>query len=141
MNKKKAKKVTKKIKPSKIKGVDFIMYNVSDLNKSIAFYRDILGLEPFGEPGESWAEFQVGNVTLDLGTFDNDAISQGGSIGGASVGLAVDDVKKTVKELKGKGVKILYEFYETPVCFGATIADPDGNKIHFHKRKDGTFGD
>jgi predicted enzyme related to lactoylglutathione lyase len=29
---------------------------------------------------------------------------------------------------------------ETPVCFMAVVADPDGNQILIHHRKDGTFG-
>ncbi len=29
---------------------------------------------------------------------------------------------------------------ETPDCFMAAVADPDGNKILIHQRKDGTAG-
>jgi hypothetical protein len=29
---------------------------------------------------------------------------------------------------------------ETPVCFMGLIADPDGNLIFLHQRKDGTAG-
>ena len=120
----------------KIKGVDYVIYSVSDLKKSIVFYCDILGLKLIGEPGEQWAEFDAGNVTLDIGTFSFDAKAKGGN---ATVGLAVDDVKAAVEELRAKGVKILYEVYETPVCWGAAVADPDGNVVNLHKRKDGTF--
>ena len=111
------------------------MYHVSDLNKSIDFYKNVLGLTPYGEPGESWAEFEVGNVTFDIGTFDKESVGKC-----ASAGFAVDDVKATVEELRSKGVKIVQELYETPVCFGAGIADPDGNQIYLHSRKDGTSG-
>jgi lactoylglutathione lyase len=120
----------------KIKAVDFIFYKVSNLQKSMAFYRDTLGLKPYGTPGEQWAEFEVGNATLSIGSFDTEPITPGG----VAVGLAVDDVKKAIEELKAKGVTIVDEPYETPMCFGSTIADPDGNKIYLHKRKDGTAG-
>jgi predicted enzyme related to lactoylglutathione lyase len=119
----------------KIKGVDYVMYYVSDLKKSIDFYKNVLGLKPFEEPGDSWAEFEVGNLMFDIGTFDKDMAGKS-----AGVAFAVDDIKKSVEELKKKGVKILDENWETPVCHGVTIADPDGNKINLHKRKDGTAG-
>src|SRR5690348_5914383 len=119
----------------KIKSVDFVLYNVSDLKKSIDFYQNTLGLPMIGTPGDSWAEFDGGNITIDIGTFSYDPNAKGGN---ASVALAVDDVKAAVDELREKGVTILYELYETPVCWGAAIADPDGNRIDLHKRKDGT---
>ncbi len=119
----------------KIRGADFVMYHVSDLKKAMDFYKNILGLKPYGEPGDTWAEFEAGNVTFDIGTFDKDSIGKC-----ASVAFSVEDVQKTLAELKKKGVKIIDEHYETPVCHGAAIADPDGNKIYLHSRKDGTFG-
>lgn len=54
--------------------------------------------------------------------------------------MAVDDVKKAVEYLKTKKVKIVEEPNETEVCFMATVADPDGNEIKLHRRKDGTVG-
>ena len=45
--------------------VDYIMVNVSDMSRSVAFYRDILGLPlKFESPG--WSEFQTGATTLAL---------------------------------------------------------------------------
>ncbi|MDB5238731.1 MAG: Glyoxalase/bleomycin resistance protein/dioxygenase [Candidatus Parcubacteria bacterium] len=116
-------------------GIDFIAYNVSDLKKSFAFYKDTLGLTPFGDMGESWAEFEVGNVAFDLVSFDKEAAGKC-----SGLALAVPDVKAALEELRGKGVTVVQEFYETPVCTGAGIADPDGNQIYLHKRKDGTVG-
>jgi lactoylglutathione lyase len=45
--------------------VDYVMVNVSDMNRSVAFYRDTLGLSvKFESPG--WSEFQTGATTLAL---------------------------------------------------------------------------
>ena len=45
--------------------VDYIKVNVSDMSRSVAFYRDILGLPlKFQSPG--WSEFQTGATTLAL---------------------------------------------------------------------------
>ena len=119
----------------KIKAVDFVTYIVSDLNKSIEWYKDILGLK-FDSSGDSWAEFDAGNLAIVLGTWGYDPNMKNGN----GVALAVDDVKKALTELKKKGVKVDDEVWETPVCFGGAIEDLDGNKIILHQRKDQTFG-
>ena len=51
----------------KIRGTDFVVYQVSDLARAAAFYRETLGLpqEVFSED-DQWAEFNCGNVTLSL---------------------------------------------------------------------------
>ena len=42
--------------------VDYVMVNVSDMSRSVAFYRDTLGLVlKFESPG--WSEFETGGTT------------------------------------------------------------------------------
>ncbi len=42
--------------------VDYVMVNVSDMPRSVAFYRDTLGLRlKFESPG--WSEFETGTTT------------------------------------------------------------------------------
>ncbi|MEW6755735.1 MAG: VOC family protein [Candidatus Latescibacterota bacterium] len=126
----------------KVRGTDFVLYEVSDLARSIAFYRDNLGLtltENLEEYG--WAELQAGPLTLAL--FDPAKMRTEAPeprVGGAAVFLAVQGVREAVEELRGKGVKVLMEFMETPVCCQAIVADPDGNVIGLHERRDGSFG-
>ena len=120
----------------KIKGIDYVMYKVSDLKKSIVFYEKTLGLK-LDSSGEGWAEFTVGNLALVLGSWEFDAKKAGC---GNGVALAVDDVAAALAELKKKGVKVEGDVWETPVCKGGTILDPDGNKIYLHKRDDESFG-
>lgn len=120
----------------KIKGVDFAAYSVTDLGRSIKFYQDTLGL-PLRSQGESWAEFDAGNLAISIGLWGHDKKAKNN---GAGVALAVDDVKATLVELKKKGVNVEDESWETPVCFGGSFEDLDGNKIYLHTRKDGTVG-
>jgi hypothetical protein len=51
----------------KIRGTDFVMFQVSDLARAAAFYRETLVLpqEIYSEEYR-WAEFNCGNVTLAL---------------------------------------------------------------------------
>lgn len=123
----------------KPRAVDFVTYGVSDMDRSEAFYRDVLGLEvevPRGEEGTraaGYMEFDAGGTSIAVGAL-------GELLPNAVVALAVEDVAAAVEELRGKGVEITMEPYETPVCFMAVVADPDGNRIMLHTRKDGSYG-
>jgi predicted enzyme related to lactoylglutathione lyase len=121
----------------KIRGVDFIMYPVSDLARAAKFYRDFLGLpqEVYSEEWQ-WAEFNCGNLTLSL---------KGGEklpepVTGGHIALAVDDVQAVCKELKRQGVRIVKEPQDFGCCQAMEILDPDGNHVILHRRADGTFG-
>ena len=123
-------------------GTDFVLYEVSDMDRSIAFFRDTLGLKlEFTTEDFPWAEFSAPPTTLAL--FDPKkfrAEAPDPKIGGASIYLAVEDVNATVEELKEKGVPIAFDPMESPVCWLAGILDPDGNLVGLHQRKDGTWG-
>ena len=124
-----------------VRGADFVVYQVSDMEKSIAFYRDTLGLEleirmdDFG-----WAEFNVQPTTLALHAPGQTQPGAQPNTGGAALALAVPDVTAAVEELRGKGVAVAMDTFESPVCHIAMIADPDGNAVCLHARKDGTCG-
>ncbi|MBE0540940.1 MAG: VOC family protein [Verrucomicrobia bacterium] len=121
----------------RIRGTDFVMYQVSDLANAAKFYRDTLGLpqETYCEEYQ-WAEFNCGNVTLSLhGGMNLPAV-----IAGGRVALAVDDVFAAFAELKAKGVRVIGEPVDYKVCCAVEILDPDGNTVILHKRADGTFG-
>ena len=45
-----------------------------------------------------------------------------------------------MEELRAQGVPVLVEPWETAVCHKAFIADPFGNPLCLHQRKDGTAG-
>ncbi|MBC2596063.1 VOC family protein [Ruficoccus amylovorans] len=125
----------------KVIAVDFVCYEVSDVARSVEFYRDVVGLTPgMVEMGEEfqWAEFEIGSVTLSL--YPPKLLENRDPKPGGMVYLAVDDVPAAVEELKAKGVSILYGPMETPVCFMAGFLDPDGNQVGLHQRKDGTAG-
>jgi predicted enzyme related to lactoylglutathione lyase len=121
------------------RAVDFVFYNVSSMSKALPFYRDTLGLQPLGETGsDSWQEFDLGNVILGIGAFED--VPEGGQKGGGTVAIAVTDITTAVEELRAKGVPVVQGPDEWDTCFMATIKDPDGNSVMLHQRKDGTAG-
>lgn len=121
----------------KIRGTDFVMFQVSDLARAAAFYRETLGLsqEVYSEE-DQWAEFNCGNVTLSL--HGGRALQEKNA--GGRIALAVEDVPAAYGELKSKGARVADEPVNYGVCQAFEVLDPDGNTIILHKRADGTFG-
>jgi len=123
----------------KARAVDFVSYVVTDMERSEAFYRDVLGLEvdvPRGKPGTraaGYMELDAGGTAIALTVLPQLHPN-------AIVALAVENVAAAVEELRGKNVPVAMEPIETPVCFMAVVEDPDGNRILLHQRKDGSFG-
>ena len=122
----------------KILGADFVAYLVSDLDRAVAFYRDILGLpmEVYKKEWD-WAEFDCGNITLTLyaGARLPDVVL------GGRIALAVANIQAAYEELKARGdVRILKPPYELSYCWHLEILDPDANLVIIHQRKDGTVG-
>jgi lactoylglutathione lyase len=97
-----------------------IVLAVSDMDKSVKFYRDVLGMN-VSEEYEGYVELKAGTfyVGLYVGKPDKPA-------GGALPVFEVDDIKKIAKELKKKKVKFVDEPYEEDYGFLAIFQDPDG---------------
>ena len=115
-----------------IKSFAFVVHPVRDLQKSIAFYRDSLGL---GKPEilhERWAEFDVGGTTFAIAAGGEAIGIQPGSA--FTVGFEVDDFDGTIKQLQANGVK-MEEPFESPTCRSCFASDPDGNRFAVHKLK------
>ena len=104
---------------------------VKDFEKSLPFYRDILGLELNSQDGK-FADFKLEGTSLAIFQ-KSDAVAMFpekfmGNGGGIVLAFQVNDVKKTCVELKNKGVEI----FEGPKTTegGQTVAyfkDPDEN--------------
>ena len=120
--------------------VDFHTYDVSDIKRSAEFYERTLGLKLDAWYGEGWVEFEVGSATLALYQVDRGNGTELSNQDGGSVAIAVEDVQAAVDELRAKDVQIVFDGGESSVCHFARIADPDGNPIVLHRRKDGTSG-
>jgi predicted enzyme related to lactoylglutathione lyase len=114
-----------------VEHVDFISVPASDVERSVAWYRDTLGVPQTGEGG--FPEFQLGdNAFLYL----IDPTSMGGTFKAghsAPVALRVADVEETRKELEGRGIEFAGEIHDTGVCHMAPFDDPDGNRFMLHR--------
>jgi predicted enzyme related to lactoylglutathione lyase len=120
-------------RPITITGMDLSGYMVKDAPRAIAFYRDVLGLEPTTVyPDDKGAEFELADGTT-FGLWGG-----GGTImpfqPSNGILFAIEDFDSAVSALKARGIPVLME-HETPVCFMAAINDTEGNLVVLHKRK------
>jgi lactoylglutathione lyase len=114
--------------------VDYIMVTVSNMARSVEFYKDKLGIPmKFGTP--DWTEFQTGTTTLALhgGGKGRDVAADQGLAGACSIGFNVENLDQTYELLQARGV----EFVMPPTERGgegiklAVARDPDGVHISF----------
>ncbi len=118
----------------KVTEASFFGYPVTDMARARKFYEGVLGLKVTQEPTTvPWIEYDLGNTTLGLGSYDGWKPSPDG----AMVALEVDDFEKAIDELKRQNIPFSFEGMETPVCHFAIVRDPDGNAVMIHKRKPG----
>jgi len=115
-----------------VERTDFVSVPVTDMERSIRFYGETLGLDQIGEGG--YPEFQIGeNVSLYL----IDLTSIGREFSGphtAYIALRVPDVSEARAELEGRGVTFAGDTYDSGVCHMAFFHDPDGNSLMLHRR-------
>jgi catechol 2,3-dioxygenase-like lactoylglutathione lyase family enzyme len=108
-----------------IKRMDNAFFYVSNAERALIFYRDVLGLQPtFVAPSE-WLEFQVGAAgRLAL----NPAGAPIPHTGGVVV-FEVDNVERFVARLREHGVRIRRDVHLITPGKMIEFEDPDGNVL------------
>ena len=121
-------------------GVDYVYFPVSDLEKSTAFYRDVLGLTPLFSVGGMWGELQAGDTTVALHVDDNIPLAAPDAGLRPSTAFACEDVAAMAERVRDAGGKVFMEPFESGSCTMAVVSDLDGNPVMLHRRDDGTVG-
>ena len=112
--------------------VDFMAVPTQDVDRSEAFYAQVLGLEKNPNSLHDWIEFETGNVTLAI------VSAQGHGrefvpLPHGSIALRVADVEAAKTKLEAAGVEC-GDVWDSGACKGASFTDPDGNGIMIHHR-------
>ena len=119
--------------PFRLQRLDHVSLNVSDRSRSIAWYRDVLGLELRNEPqADDWPAF-MGEFGTCIGLFQ----AQEGAPGKRStesVGfrhlafmLGQDDLERAQEHLAESGVEFRFEDHGN--AHSVYVRDPDGHTI------------
>lgn len=114
----------------------YIILYVNDFEKTLHFYKDILGLTVKMQQG-TYVEFDTGSTTLSINTRQSvkeeiglDVPDSSSSTQTFEVGFVVEDVPAAIDKLRSQEISIIKEPVTKP--WGQTvayIADPDGHYI------------
>ena len=108
-----------------IKKVGNVILAVSDIDKSLQFYHETIGL-PIRNQRRSWVDLGTSGALLSLHPASLTAQHIGSSIeNGITIGFLVGDVKSAVEELRAKGITIHRDIVEKDAGKNAVILDPD----------------
>ncbi|MFD2264918.1 VOC family protein [Lacibacterium aquatile] len=107
--------------------VAFIILFVSDVARSVAFYRDLLGREPV-EESRTFAMMPLDGEQM-LGLWLKTELGDVPPAGASEIAFIEGDVDGVARDWSGKGVTILQQ--PTDMDFGRTFlaADPDGHRL------------
>ena len=112
-----------------VEGTGFVSFPVTDLERSLQFYCETLGIPRNTHGPSSNPELESGNLTLSL-----DPQSEALVASASSIALRVPDVDAARHELEQAGVAFDGETFDTGVCHVAFFTDPDGNRLMLRRR-------
>ncbi len=117
--------------------LDLVFYWVSDMERAVTFYREILGMEPARRDGDSWAQFDAVG-----GRFALHAVTEGQAVspGGATAVFSVDDLDGAIAALSEKGVRAEHQGDVRGYARFASFLDPDGNTFQLIEYARGEAG-
>lgn len=114
-----------------IQDVDTVIVFVTDLERSIEWYSEVLELPLEWQRGD-FAMFNAGNIPLALhgGAQPCDVRENHGSL----ISFAVEDYASVKAKLVSRGCQFVFENQSPDAIFG-TFLDPDGNTLQIAQKK------
>ena len=103
-----------------------VMMVVKDMERSVAFYRDVVGLKILFKQ-DNWSQFEAGNIIVGLHP-EGEQVKVSPTTG-MSLGIYVDDIMRATSELKRRGGRLAIEPRTEPFGRWALLHDPDGYNI------------
>jgi predicted enzyme related to lactoylglutathione lyase len=104
-----------------------LICQVSNMDRAVAFYRDVLGLTP-GYNTPHWSDFKMGDTRIGLHpSFDGSPVEPNGK--GWVLGVATPDIRALRAKLEEAGVYVAKGYHDTPSGAVMDFHDPDGNAL------------
>jgi catechol 2,3-dioxygenase-like lactoylglutathione lyase family enzyme len=111
-----------------VEQVDFLSVPTRDVERAVAFYRDVLGLD---ESEFTDGEVEAPNVTLSFWNPERDGEEFVPNVAGLA--LRVADVEAAVEEVRAAGAEVV-GIQDSGVCHMGFCKDLDGNTLILHRR-------
>ena len=112
-----------------IKRISNVILAVKNMEESVKFYHDVLGM-PIKNQRDNWVDLGQTGAVLSLHPAAQSAPHSGPSVhNGILVGLVVGDVQSAIDELKQKNVSVFRDVQEKDAGKNAIIVDPDDYMI------------
>jgi lactoylglutathione lyase len=107
--------------PPLVSRINVVYLYVRDLDRSVAFYRDVLGL-PIEKADEHWADARLDGLRFALHTGER---VEPGTVW---IDFEVDDVDAAAEHLRAAGVEV-GEINREPYGSFCDFVDPDGYRL------------
>ena len=103
---------------------------VSDMDRAVHFYTEVLGLELRTRYEDAWAEAVAGDLVIGLHG-QSERAPDPGTAGAIQIGLLVDGpIEGVVEALGAKGVSFRGPVVDDGAVKLAYFSDPDGNSLY-----------
>ena len=110
------------------------VYQVTrDMDRALAFYRDVLGLEVVFRDGEKWCQLAAGDSRLALSSPREAAPAEAGSV----VVIRVDDLDAVRAALEAAGTEVEASREMGDHGRIVTCRDPDGTYLQLYQASTG----
>ena len=118
-----------------LRGIAHVCLNVKDLDRSVAFYCDALGMKhafDFVRDGKRYGVYLhvAGRNFIEL--FQREAPPSGSHPSYQHLCLEVEDINAAIATLRERGLEVTDAHFGADNSWQAWIADPDGNRIELH---------
>jgi catechol 2,3-dioxygenase-like lactoylglutathione lyase family enzyme len=119
-----------------ITGLAHACFTVADVERSLAFYQDTLGLKPafdfVDDSGRRYGAYLHAGGRSFIELFEGQLDERAAKQSYRHICLEVDDIESTVRALREQGVEVSDVKLGRDHSYQAWTSDPDGNRIELH---------
>lgn len=108
-----------------------VLFNVSDINRTERFYRDVLGIEIERQPGGDEGEWLLGKLGAGIELLFFEGKVEIGQSPIVVFELAEGYMESVLEKLAKEGVEIVTPVTEAPGGWSSEFTDPDGHPLAF----------
>jgi predicted enzyme related to lactoylglutathione lyase len=114
-----------------------LLVYVENLDRAVAYYRDVLGFQPIGGVEGTNYEFATSGAPLVLHRDGRAEAEPRGRAGFVPSFQVVDGIQDLIDTYRRRGVRIVHEVMEVSHGWIAFISDHEGNVLQIYQPKGG----